>query len=76
MLDFFAGPTKSRDVDTKHFISLADAMYCCCPESCKKVFRCGVPRYSANDETVGSLMRKRETLVGILSSKEILQARK
>lgn len=45
IVSFLTGHNKAEDLDPKLFISVADAMYCCFPESCKKVFRCGVPRY-------------------------------
>ena len=39
------GHTKAEDLDPKLYISVADSMYCCLPESIKKILRCGVPRW-------------------------------
>ncbi|XP_072028255.1 sodium-coupled monocarboxylate transporter 1-like [Amphiura filiformis] len=58
LVSFITGPTKPEDVDPKLFISVADAMYCCFPESCKRVFRCGIPRYEEIVEKKRSRRRK------------------
>ncbi|XP_072026113.1 sodium-coupled monocarboxylate transporter 1-like [Amphiura filiformis] len=49
LVSFITGPTNPQDLDPKTFMSVADAMYCCCPNSCKTFCRCGVTLNGPSD---------------------------